>query len=213
MIQMILDEIGKRWPIREKKTKTFRAKGIRFHVKAYEALGLGHVSVMTGSGMLGLMKMDTLIVNPFLKDAPLLSYDRIHALGNDTLFLEMFDTMLGNSFSPQDALTCAEKRADWLENPLGAHWYDSIRIAPCIHKKGKKADSPELDAFCGEVVRAYLKAADACGECDPAKKRRKALAYSEGLLKNGGPATDPVKKAIGEEAAAELFRVYLFGTD
>ena len=50
----------------------------------------------------------------------------------------------------------------------------------------------------------------ACGE---EKKREKAAVYSEGLLVRGGPATDPVKAAIGEEKTAAFFRNVLFGTD
>ena len=39
---------------------TLKAKGMRFTVRAWEARGLGHVSVMEAKGFFGLMKMDTL---------------------------------------------------------------------------------------------------------------------------------------------------------
>lgn len=47
----------------------------------------------------------------------------------------------------------------------------------------------------------------------PITTREKAKAYSEGLLIHGGPATDPVKVALGADATAEFFRKTLFGTD
>ena len=46
-----------------------------FTIKAYKAEGLGHVSVMRAKGFFGLMKMDTLIVNPTYVDLPLYSYN------------------------------------------------------------------------------------------------------------------------------------------
>ena len=67
---------------------------MNFQIWAFHAEGLGHVSAMTATGMFGLMKMDTLIINPTERDMPLYSYDRVHAMGNDTLIYELYDTIL-----------------------------------------------------------------------------------------------------------------------
>ena len=67
---------------------------MKFRVEAYEISGIGYLSVIRMSAMLGLMKMDTAVLTPVCKDAPLFSYDIIHALGNDTLLLELYDTQL-----------------------------------------------------------------------------------------------------------------------
>ena len=54
--------------------------------------------------------------------------------------------------------------------------------------------------------------ANACCWLDATNKEWIATAaYSEGLLEHGGPATDPVKAAMGEEFTAALFRETLFG--
>ena len=42
------------------------------------------------------MKMDTLIINPYNLELPLYSYDRIYAAGNDTLIVELYDTLSGD---------------------------------------------------------------------------------------------------------------------
>lgn len=70
-----------------------KANGMTFTVEAFHAQGLGHVSVMRAKGFFGLMKMDTLIINPTVVDLPLYSYDRIYAAGNDTLIVELYDTL------------------------------------------------------------------------------------------------------------------------
>ncbi len=69
-----------------------KVKGMNFTINRYYAEGLGNVSVMRAVGFFGLMKMDTLIINPTECDMPLFSYDRVLAMGNDTLILELYDT-------------------------------------------------------------------------------------------------------------------------
>ena len=95
MTDQLLNAIRAKFPLHEIDAGSFsklKAKGMKFDVHAYEAKGLGHVSVMRASGMLGMMKMDTLIINPTALDLPLYSYDRILAMGNDTLIIELYDT-------------------------------------------------------------------------------------------------------------------------
>ena len=71
-----------------------KVSGMNFHIRSFTAPGLGHVSEMTASGFFGLMKMDTLIITPTEVDMPLFSYDRVLAMGNDTLIFELYDTLL-----------------------------------------------------------------------------------------------------------------------
>lgn len=213
MTEKLLTLIGKRFPLTEKDVggfQTLKAKGMTFAVRAYEAKGLGHVSVMQAKGFFGLMKMDTLIVNPTELDLPLLSYDRILAMGNDTLIVELYDTTV----EPLDltALNAVKTKYQNLpERDPGTHWYDAIRLPESISKKGKKIGA-QFDAYVSEYMKAYL-SLPAKPVTDPEKKREKTNAYVEGLLQNGGPSTDVFKKALGEEKTAELFRKVLFGTN
>ena len=96
MTNKILDLIKAKYPlspIDAGDMSTLKASGMKFFVEAYKAEGLGHVSVMRAKGFFGLMKMDTLIINPTEIDLPLYSYDRILAMGNDTLIVELYDTI------------------------------------------------------------------------------------------------------------------------
>ena len=188
-----------------------KASGMRFTVEAYEAEGLGHVSVMRAKGFFGLMKMDTLIVNPTERDLPLYSYDRILAMGNDTLIAELYDTTVGGFTSPElDALL--ERSAALPDRDPGTHWYDGIRLSQSISKKGKKPERQAFDRLAEDHFAAWLNA-----QCPPltdkAAKRAKAVAYVDGLLTHGGPSTDVFKKALGQEKTELLFRKVLFGTE
>ena len=214
MIDKFLTAIGKKFPLAEQDAgdfKQLKANGMKFTIRAYRAEGLGWVSVMTASGFFGLMKMDTLIINPTEADMPLLSYDRVHAMGNDTLIYELYDTMVGET--DLASLDKAKGRTNLLpDHDLGKHWYDDIKLPQSISKKCKKIQTPAFNDAAYQYMVAFLAAAKHAPNCDPEAKREKASVYVEGLLSNGGPSTDVFKKSLGEEKTAQLFRHILFGT-
>ncbi len=215
MIQTMLRTITEQFHLNALDTgayRTLKANGMTFKIWAFRAEGLGHVSAMEASGFFGLMKMDTLIINPTEVDLPLFSYDRVHAMGNDTLIFELYDTLLGKA--DLSAVTAVKAAAANLpDHDLGAHWYDSIKLSESLSKKGKKPQTPAFDKVTAEYLEAFLTAArNAPDGTDADAKREKASVYVEGLLTHGGPSTDVFKKALGEEVTGDLFRRILFGT-
>lgn len=214
MIDSLLHAIETRYPLTELSAGEYaglKAQGMKFTVRRFQAKGLGTVSAMSAKGFFGLMKMDTLIVNPTEVDMPLLSYDRVHAMGNDTLIFEVYDTLLGETslISMENA---KRSRMVLPEHDVGSHWYDDLKLPVSFAKKGKKKDSPAFDALTAAYVDAFLQDSERAVLCEPESKREKASRYVEGLLEHGGPSTDVFKKALGEEATADLFRRILFGT-
>ena len=191
-VDVFLGIIGKKYPLKETPAGDFaaiKANGMKFAVKAFDAEGLGRVSVMSAKGFFGLMKMDTVIVNPLFADLPLYSYDRVFAMGNDTLIIE--------SIPGRDP---------------GEHWYDSIKLGSSVSKKAKKDRSSEIDALAREHFEAFVEA-PAPGVTDLEAKKKKAAVYVDGLLEKGGPSTDAFIKAIGADRTRELFRKVLFGLE
>ena len=218
MTDKILKLIEQRYTLKKKSVgayKTFKAKGMTFVCDAFEAEGLGHVSVMRAKGFFGLMKMDTLVIAPESKDLPLLSYDRIIAMGNDTLIIELYDTMgdekadLSLVNSIKNKYSCLPERFANGEEP--AHWYDDIRLAETTSKKGKKAHKVGFDAYAAEYIYSYL-SLDA-SDCNAAEKKERTDIYVDGLLSEGGPATDVFKKEFGFVKTSEILKTVLFGTE
>lgn len=217
MTEKILAEIGKGYPLMEKSTgefATFKAKGMTFTCRAYDAQGLGHVSVMRAVGFFGLMKMDTLVIAPTELDLPLLSYDRIYAMGNDTLIVELYDTM-GEGKTLLDGIDAVKKKYSALperfaEGEEPAHWYDEIRLAETTSKKGKKKNTPDFDRYTLDYIGAYLETA--AEKCDKHEKVLRTDAYVNGLIEQGGPATDVFKEQFGEEKTSKILKQVLFGT-
>lgn len=213
MTDAILNIISERYKLTEINIgdmAKLKANGMTFTVKAFKAEGLGHISVMRAKGFFGLMKMDTLIVNPIDVDLPLYSYDRIYAMGNDTLIVELYDTLLGEC-DLSDLNKIKAGYADLDERDPGEHWYDSIKLCESISKKGKRIQRQRFNDLTAEHFEAYL-LASAKLVSNIEDKYKKSSFYVEGLLKNGGPSTDVFKKSLGEEKTAKLFREVLFGT-
>ena len=212
MTNKLLDLLGKKYtlcPISAGEFASLKANGMTFSVSAYVAEGLGHVSVMRAKGFFGLMKMDTLMIVPKEKDLPLYSYDRIFAMGNDTLIVELYDTMIETA--DLSALDAAKQKFSHLEErDPGEHWYDNIKLAESISKKGKKAQTAALDSLTLAHFEAYLDA-NAQRVSDVSLKNEKSAQYVNGLLTNGGPSTDVFKKSLGADKTAELFHSVLFG--
>jgi hypothetical protein len=213
MTNKLLNIIKGSYPLKEIDPGEFakmKVGGMNFEIKAYKAEGLGHVSVMRAKGFLGLMKMDTLIVNPKELDLPLYSYDRIFAMGNDMLITELYDTTV--TLFPDRELMRVKADYDAIpERDPGEHWYDDLRLNCSISKKGGKKQTPILDELTAKHFEAYL-GANPITVTDRHKKHSLTWVYVNGLLTNGGPSTDVFKKRIGEAKTKELFENILFGT-
>jgi hypothetical protein len=184
--------------------------GMKFEIKAYDAKGLGRVSIMKAKGFFGLMKMDTLMITPTDKDLPLLSYDRINAMGNDTLIIELYDTLVEKfDLSP---LACVKDKYNNLpDHNLGEHWYDSIKFSESVSKKGKKKEFEQYNELTLEYVNEYLNLSSK-DITNKEEKNNKSKTYVDGLLTNGGPSTSVFQKNIGKEKTEKLFKEILFGT-
>ena len=211
MTNRLLNIIKGRFPLTEIDCGEFakmKVGGMNFEITAFKAEGLGHISVMRASGFMGLMKMDTLIINPRDIDLPLYSYDRIFAMGNDTLITELYDTLLGD-YSDESLIKVKDSYTDLAERDPGEHWYDNLKLPSSISKKGKKAQSERFDELTLRHFEAWL--ANSKEANDPVVKQQKTTVYVEGLLKNGGPSTDVFKKELGDAATGMLFRKILFG--
>lgn len=214
MMNTLLNIIKEQFPLKELEVGEYqkmKAKGMTFIIQQFYAEGFGNVSVMSAKGFFGLMQMDTFIVNPIEKDLPLFSCDRIHAMGNDTLILELYDTIL-DKYELGKVAAVKNKYVDLPDHSLGEHWYDSIKLKESASKKGKKEQTGKFDAFTLAYFSAYMDGASQLSGCDLEAKKEKASVYVEGLLANGGPSTDVFKKKFGDKKTAELFRKILFGT-
>ena len=211
MLSQLLETINSKYPLSSRGSAGFdgiKIKGMTFNISSYEAEGLGHVSTMQSKGFFGLMHMDTLIITPLDTDLPIFSYDRIKDMGNDKLYIEVYDTVINKpSFDPMDRVK--EKYYDLPKISLGKHWYDDIRLPQTATYSGKKKDSDRFDSMALEYMKAFI-SINGAAVVDSETKNSKTAYYVDGLLNNGGPATDVFLKAIGKDRTTTLFKEVLF---
>lgn len=157
MISQLLETINSKYPLSSRGSAGFdgiKVKGMTFNISSYEAEGLGHVSTMQSKGFFGLMQMDTLIITPIDTDLPIYSYDRIKAMGNDKLYIEVYDTVINKpSFAPMDSVK--QKYSDLPKANLGKQWYEDIRLPQTATYSGKRTDSDRFDSMALEYMKAF----------------------------------------------------------
>ena len=186
--------------------------GMNFRVRKFDVKGIGNLCLLTMKGMMGLMKMETVVLACQEKDVPLINLDRIEVMGKKTQMVEFYDTMLGERDAEMEAECQKIKDQDAdLENYIsGGHWYDNL-VYPCTYAKKVKAKEQRTEISCRKYFDIYLEALKRAGACDPAAKKEKNQAFAQGLLDHGGPAVDQVKKLFGEEKAQKLILDYMYG--
>ena len=215
-MKQIIDLIRKSFELKEQSVGEFSALKIgpmKFSIEHWDGGLLGNISFMSGSAMMGLMKMETLIINPVKADLPLMSLDTVLAMGKLTVIAEIYDTTLGG-FDQKACQTVKASLSSHPDRPVTPNWYDDIKL-PCSwgKKTGKKA-LLTLEKGLAEYMQAYLSVAEKAPELSAGlleQKRQKTDAYVTGLLEHGGPSTDVFVKHLGNEKTEKLFHEVLFG--
>ncbi len=198
-------------PVDAPEFDAFNLAGMDFTTRGWKAEGLGQVSLMAATGMGGAMSMTSLIVNPIHIDAPLFNLDVISLPGKRMLYMELYDTLLDAKRTESIFTAVRDDFADIMDIPGKPCWYDDIRYGASVTKCAVAGQEGRLDELIGRYAEEYLNLLKDARCCDPAAKKVRADAYRDGLLNNGGPATDAFLKVWGKEKTSVLFRKVLFG--
>lgn len=217
MINKLLEFINTSYPLKKNYIQEYshiKVRPMTFEVENYTAKGLGNITVMKGTALFGIMKMDTLVINPFEIDMPLYSYDRIHVFKNDTLYQECYDTLLDESKrnNIDQSLHSISNKYNITSNiKKEPAWYDDILFPSSIFKK-TKSESNTFDQFALDYLSKYLELSKEAEQCDVTTKKTRANQYTEGLLNHGGPSTDVFIKNKGKEFTEKFFYEVFFKT-
>jgi len=188
-------------------------KGFTFETESYDVVDLGHLCIMRMKAMLGLMRMETVVLSVTHKDVPLINLDYVKAAGKETQIVELYDTQI--SSDPEELLNAfqqiRDRDADLADYTSGsAHWYDNI-LYPCSYHKTGKGVSDRLAAAARDCAGKYISLLASAPDCDHAEKQGKTRAFAEQLFANGGPAVDQVTKLFGRDTAERLILRHMYG--
>lgn len=189
----------------------FSMNGMEFHVTGADAQGIGHMSLISASGMNGAFQMDSLIINPFEVDAPLINVDRVITGQGILLMMAQYDTLV-SSTREETAFEAIKKEYSYLPDaPSKEHWYDDLEYKSTMGKMMGLDQRGLSDEMIDAYMKAYLQVLQSAKACDPVQKKAKADAYRDGLLSQGGPATDGFLQAWGEAKTRDMFKNVVFG--
>ena len=194
-----------------------RQSGMKFDLASYRLEGVGYFSTIRTKAMLGLMKMESLILTPLEVDMPLMSYDVMHLPGRDLVLLEMYDTQItpadrGDTEAFAGLLEVKKRYAHLPERETPPGCSAEMLLPPSIGKMGRGL-LKKTGSMATEWLEAYLALLSEAPKCDREEKRQATKRYTDRLFSEGGMAVDRFKKMLGEEAAVKLLGEYIFCSD
>ena len=189
-----------------------KKKGMTFRLSAYDA-GDVRISNIDMSAMMGLMKMESVIVTASEHDVPLYNYDVVKAMGKRTALAEFYDTCLnGAAQYAEPGMKVKEAFAGLGEYGRGERWYDAILLPCSLAKTGRELNDEKIGEIADRYTDLFLEMYGSAEQCDPRAKKEKTAEYVGRLLSEGGASTDQFRKLFGEETTQKVFRK-LFGID
>ena len=207
--------LGEHFPLEKKDIGAdahLAKNGMVFETEVYAVGYVGQLCILRMKAMLGLMRMETVVITPANRDLPLINLDWVKALGKETQIAELYDTQLAPY--PEEALAAFEavrqQGADLEEVPSTPHWYDAV-LYPCSFHKAGKGLSERFSSMAEAYLRVYAGQLALAVSCDSAKKAEKNRAFAQRLFDEGGPAVDQVTKLFGRETAERLILKYMYG--
>ena len=199
-------------PVRMGELATLKKNGMTFSLSACD-IGDVRISNIDMSAMMGLMKMESVIVTASEHDVPLYNYDVVKAMGKRTALAEFYDTCLNGAAKYAEAgMKVKESFAALGEYGRGERWYDAILLPCSLAKTGRELNDEKIGEIAESYTDLFLKMYESADQCDPQAKKEKTAGYVSRLLSEGGASTDQFKKLFGEETTQKVFR-NLFGID
>lgn len=214
MINKFLEEIKSLYECKKVDVGVFenvKVEGSKIHIEAYDVVGMGRVSTVQVKGFLNLWKMQSVIINPMEKDAPVYYYHRHDRKGNDLCKIEVIDTLLErrefNEFAP-----VLEKYASIPDLEDKENWYDEIKLSGCVLKGVKKAEAAKLDEMAYDHFKAYMELVKTAPSCGKTRKKASAQEFVDGLVDSSGIAVLQLFRAYYDKhVAKKLCLEVLFG--
>ena len=214
MINYFLDELRKKYECKEVDVEDFKEvkiEGTKIYIKAYDVIGMGRVSTVEVDGFLKLWKMQSMIINPLEKDAPIYYYHRHNRKGRDICKIEVLDMLLEVRDIP-DFDPVLEKYAHITDLEDKENWYDEIKMSTCILKTVKKAEAAKLDEVAKDHFAAFMKVLETSPTCGKTRKKECVSEFTDGLVDESGLAVLQLFRSYYKKNIAKvLCEKYLFG--
>lgn len=187
--------------------------GMVFDTETYEVEGIGHLCIMSMKAMVGLMKMETVILSSTEKDVPLLNLDWVSVFGRETQIVEIYDTQLSPYLQEKlNVFAEIKKRDADIKDyePGGSHSYDAMKYPESYQKTGRGV-SERLSAAARDYISIFEAQLYNAEACDKEAKIAKVREFTDTLISDGGIAVNQMVKLFGHETAERMIRRHMYG--
>lgn len=213
MIYKMLEDIKSKYectPVDAGVFAKLTIQGAKTVIQAYDVAGVGRVALAEMTQLFGLVRMQTLIINPMEKDMPIYHVNRHIAKGNDFFRVEVFDTQM-NPLEMTALEAVNVKYPSIPDEPQNERWYDDMKLTSMV-KKMKKNRKEEMDALIQEHFHVYMDMLAKADDCKRSQKKKKASIFVDALVQQSGfPLIEVFIGNYGTQITQKLCNEVLFG--
>ena len=87
----------------------FKFSVMKVESESYDIEGIGHVSYLNSKALFGLMRIESIIINPIQVDASLFSIEYMKIINNKTTIIEQYDTLLNSERKEDEFINIRNK--------------------------------------------------------------------------------------------------------
>lgn len=191
---------------------SYKVGPIKVHFRKFKLDEFTSLSILEGKGMLGLIKVNTVVLTSSFKDIPLFSYDFMNMMGKKYYLYEMYDTFVENKKDYSSYISSSNPIKDIKDYKPSESEMDKYLLSETIRKNPHTKEEMKLldeqtERFINLVIEEYLSSK----EVNVEEKQNKNAKYVYDLLTYGGVSTDLFTKKLGIETTKEIYEHILFG--
>lgn len=217
MLIHTLEELANRYKLEEKdlgSQVSMKVGKWKYRLFQCEVEGFGNLAIVEGTTCFGRQLTDILLLTPTKVDVPTFFYQREFAKKQDTIRVELLDTVLDVSTETykegMKKLLQVKKAYGTVNDYALEQWYDAMKLEVSFTKRGQQV-TELLDQMYCHMLDAYLALMQSAPACDETKKIEKIRSFEEALFVKGGTFTDTFVKALGKERTSQLYHDIIFG--
>lgn len=195
-----------------KNEATYKVGPIKARFRKFKLDEFTTLSTLEAKGILGLIKINTVVLTSSIKDIPLFSYDFMVMMGKKYYFFEMYDTFVGEKKDYSSYITSSNSIKDIDDYKPNESEMDKYLLSESIRKNPhSKEDFNRLEEqtvrFINLAIEEYLSSS----EINVKEKYKNNENYVHNLLTCGGASTNLFIKKLGLETTKEIYEHILFG--
>lgn len=212
---LVLRELQKNYQVKKQNIGAgaiLKGNNLLIETQSYEIEKLGHLCILTMSGLMGLLRMETVVLSVREKDVPLIKMDAVQFASFKSRTVGLYDTLLSPLDGELERLCTIIKKkdSDLKDYEAEDHWVSSVKL-PFSYAKATNRKSTRTELSSMKYLQAFLMEAENAEACDPAAKAEKIRSFAQGFLNSDEPMVVEMRRMFGDQPTERLVLDDMFG--